>query len=69
MPLKNLLNKQINEAPEPLRSYIHDLQATYGEGAHMIQDLYQKEENIKALTMLVEILQKNDNHPPHSTSE
>ena len=47
--LKDLLKKQINEAPDLLRCYIHDLETSKGEVAHMIQDLYQLKENLKIL--------------------
>jgi len=57
MKLKSLLNKQVNDAPEPLRTFVHDLQSRIGDGAHMIQDLYEKEEQIKGLTALVIKLQ------------
>lgn len=40
MKSNDLLNKQINGAPEPLRSYIHDLVLSVGEGAHMVQEIY-----------------------------
>ena len=48
------LNTQINAAPEPLRSYIHEMDTFIGNGAHMIQDLFLLREQIKFLTLMVE---------------
>lgn len=48
---KGLLNKQINESPEPLRSYIHDFHKSHGEVAHLIQDnfaLSQKSDRLES---------------------
>ena len=48
------LNQQINEAPEPLRSYIHEMDSFIGNGAHMIQDLFMLREQVKFLSLLVD---------------
>lgn len=52
--IKAELNRQINEAPEPLRSYIHEMDSFIGNGAHMIQDLFLLREQIKFLTLIIE---------------
>lgn len=49
MPLKNLLNNQINNSPEPLRSYIHDFNKAHGEVAHLIQENFMIKEQLKEL--------------------
>ncbi len=36
--MANKLTEQINAAPEPLKSYIHDLVSGYGKSAEMVQD-------------------------------
>jgi hypothetical protein len=48
--IKNIID-QINNSPEPLKSYIHDLETTMGNVAHLIQDnfvLREQNEELKA---------------------
>ena len=53
MNKKELLTKQINDSPEPLRSYIHDIESRSRDSAHLIQELFVAKEQVKQLgTML-----------------
>lgn len=56
MKSNDLLTKQINGAPEPLRSYIYDLITSVGEGAHMIQEIYTLKEHRDALLKYIDSL-------------
>ena len=51
--MKARLIRQINESPEPLRSYIHEMETIHGEVAHMIQDIFGLREQVKYLTLLL----------------
>lgn len=53
MKSKDLLIEQINISPEPLRSYIHEMETSSGELAHMIQELFVLREQLKQLTMVI----------------
>ena len=64
MGSKKKLIAQINSSPEPLRSYIHEMESFIGNGAHMIQDLFLQKEKIKYLSML---LKKEQNNPVQPT--
>ena len=49
---RKLLVEQINAAPEPLRSYVRDLE-THDSSAHLIQENYAlKEQNSQLLVKL-----------------
>lgn len=45
----SLLIDQINDAPEPLRSYIHEMESFIGNGAHMIQENFMLKEQLNEL--------------------
>lgn len=49
--MKSILAKQINESPEPLRMYIHDLETVmdWGNVAHLIQENFMLREQVKLL--------------------
>ena len=55
---------QINEAPEPLHSYIHDLETTMGNGAHLIQESFILQEQINLLTKYIEMHREKLNAMP-----
>jgi hypothetical protein len=48
-----LLNAQINAAPEPLRSYVRELE-TRVDPAGDLQELFARRENERALVVLLE---------------
>ncbi len=60
MKYKCLLNSQINKAPEPLRSYIHEMESFTGNGAHMIQENFMLREQLNELV----VLNCKDPYPP-----
>jgi len=49
-----ILRDQINSSPEPLRTYIHDIETASGTTADIIQELYQLRENVKFLCAFIE---------------
>ena len=49
MPSK--LTEQINAAPEPLKSYIHDLVSGYGKSAEMVQDNIMLKDSLAGLAL------------------
>ena len=53
------LAAQINSSPDPLRSYIYELESFMGNGAHMIQDLFMLREKVKYLSMLLQTRRGN----------
>jgi len=55
MDVKEEIIKQINSSPEPLKSYIHDLETTLGNVAHLIQYNFVLEEQNKQLQSFLEI--------------
>ena len=58
MNQKELLTKQINDSPEPLRSYIHDMESRGRDSAHLIQDLFSAREQVKQLEHLLNKLRE-----------
>jgi len=54
-----ILFEQINNSPEPLRSYIHEMDIFIGNGAHMIQELFMLKEKIEYLEGYIKLLKVN----------
>jgi hypothetical protein len=56
----NLITKQINSSPQPLRDYVRDLESFGGETAHIIQENFQLREQNKQLVKYLELFRKED---------
>lgn len=47
------LVKQINQSPELLKNYIHELEASVGNVALIIRELFVLKENVQGLTRML----------------
>lgn len=56
MNVKAKITEQVNFSPEPLRSYIHELEFANGNVALLIKDNFELEENINGLIAYVKAL-------------